>query len=356
VRRLDFATGADQAPAQLLWSVIGCGAFVITLILVRDHRVLDRYRYTWAVGGLALLLLPLAPGIGREINQARLWIRMGPVQFQPAEAAKVALVIFFASYFTAKRELLSTASRKIGPFRLPAAKHFGPVLFAWAISLAVLIFEKDLGMSVLFFAMFVGLLYVATARAIYLLAGTAMFATSTYAAYLRIAHVRVRVAIWLHLWDYVGDRGYQLAQSLFALGTGGIAGTGLAQGRPDFIPFASTDFVFSAIGEELGLLGTVAVLLCFLMLAGRGFRIALSAGDGFGKLLACGLTFILAVQTFVIIGGATRLIPLTGITLPFVSYGGSSLLANYVLIALLMRVSAGPAPERAKAPVAGDLP
>jgi cell division protein FtsW (lipid II flippase) len=247
--------------------------------------------------------------------------------------------VFLAAYLAERKELLATATYRAGPFLLPEIKYFMPLVLAWAVSLFVLFFEKDLGSSLLFFGIFVVLLYVATGRFSYVAAGLALFLTGAVVAYNLFAHVQVRVATWLDVWRYYNNRGYQLAQGLFALATGGILGQGWNQGRPDFIPFASTDFIFAAFGEELGLLGVTAMLLVYLLMVFRGLRISLAAPDDFGKLLAVGLVTSFALQVFVIVGGVTRLIPLTGITLPFVSFGGSSLLANYALIALLCRIS-----------------
>jgi cell division protein FtsW (lipid II flippase) len=305
--------------------------------------MLDHFTYTIGLLGIILLLLPLAPGIGRTVRGARLWVGIGPLQFQPAEVGKVLLMIFIASYLNARKELLAVATRRLGPLALPEPRHLAPLLFAWGISLVVLFLEKDLGSSLLFFGMFVVMLWVATGRAAYLVLGALLFAVGAYVGYAAFSHVQDRVTVWLNVFDskLIQDEGFQLAQSLFAMATGGILGTGLGQGRPGFIPDAHTDFVFSAIGEELGLLGTMALLLLFVLLVFRGFRAAVRSPDGFGQLLAAGLSTILALQTFVIVGGVTRLIPLTGITLPFVSYGGSSLVANFVLLALLVRVSAG---------------
>jgi cell division protein FtsW (lipid II flippase) len=365
VRRLDYAEAGTrgfrpEAPAQALWTVLGVAVFCAVIVLIRDHRVLDRYRYTWLLLGIVLLILPRLPLIGREINGARLWIRLGPVSGQPAEAAKIALVVFLAAYLAERRELLATATYRVGPFLLPEIKYFMPLLSAWAVSLFVLFFEKDLGSSLLFFGMFVALLYVATGRFSYVAAGLVLFLSGAVLAYNLFAHVQVRVETWLDPWRYYASRGYQLAQGLFAMATGGILGQGWNQGRPDFIPFASTDFIFAAFGEELGLVGVTAMLLVYLLMVFRGLRIALAAGDDFGKLLAVGLVTSFALQVFVIVGGVTRLIPLTGVTLPFVSFGGSSLLANYALIALLCRVSseATPAPARrrpAPEPSAGEV-
>lgn len=339
VYRLD----PERAAAQASWLVFGLALFALTLIAIRDHRQLDAYTYTIGLIGVLLLLLPLAPGVGTEIRGARVWVKLGALQFQPAEIAKVLIVVFAASYLSARRQLLAVATRRLGPIALPEPRHLGPILVAWGVSLAVLFFEKDLGSSLLFFGLVVVMLWVATGRGAYLALGGVLFAAGALFAYRSFEHVRDRVAVWLGALDpeFIQDEGFQIAQSLFAMATGGIAGVGLGLGRPQDIPDAPTDFVFAAIGEELGLLGTMAVLLLFVILVGRGFRTALARSDDFGRLLAVGLSTILALQTFVIVGGVTRLIPLTGVTLPFVSYGGSSLVANFVLLALLVRVSSG---------------
>jgi len=332
----------DLAVEQATWLGVGLVAFVLTLVLVRDDRMLDAYTYTIGLAGLVMLLLPIVPGLGRTINGARLWVAIGPLSFQPAEFGKVLIVVFLASYLADKREMLAAGS---GRFSLPRAKDVGPLLIAWATSLAVLFLEKDLGASLLYFAVFVVMLWLASGRSMYLLIGLALFIVGAWVGYLALSHVQQRVDYWLHALDptKVYQLGYgQLAQGQFALASGGIVGTGLGQGSPTLIPYASTDFVFAAIGEELGLLGTTAVLLVYLSLIGRSLRVGIERTDAFGTLLATGLTTIVAVQTFVIVGGVTRLIPLTGITLPFVSYGGSSLVANFVILALLIRVSAGP--------------
>jgi peptidoglycan glycosyltransferase len=335
IARLD----QEKAGLQAVWSGVGVLAFIATLLVVRRARDLERYRYTLAFVGIGLLLMPLLPVVGRNINGSRIWIRMGPAGFQPGELAKVALAIFFAGYLGEKRELLQTFSRRIGPIGLPDPKFLGPVLGAWGFSLVVMIFEKDLGSSLLFFALFVAMLWVATSRGVYLVMGTLLFFLGAAIAYNAFAHVQARVQIWLDPWTDAGGRGFQLVQSWFAFGSGGVAGRGLSLGSPTKIPAVTTDFIFAAIGEELGLLGTTAVITGYLLMVGVGLRIAIQARSDFETLLACGLTVILGVQSFIIIGGVTRLVPLTGITLPFVSYGGSSLLANYVLLALLLRIS-----------------
>jgi cell division protein FtsW (lipid II flippase) len=337
IARLD----EDLAGLQASWTALAIAGYALTLLVVRRVRDLERYRYTFMVGGILLLLLPLAPGVGRNINGARIWVSLGPLNFQPGEFAKIALAIFFASYLVEKRELLGVAARRVGPFAIPELRHFGPVLLAWGISLVVMVAERDLGSSLLFFALFVVMLWVATSRLTYLAVGGVLFAAGAVFSVNSFAHVADRIDVWLDPWSDVGGKGFQVVQATFALAWGGVAGTGPGLGSPDRIPAAETDFIFAAIGEELGLLGAAAVLMAFLLIVGTGLRIAYRAERPFETLLAVGLTTILGVQAFIIMGGVTRLVPLTGITLPFVSYGGSSLVANYVLLALLVRLSAG---------------
>src|SRR5437588_2517065 len=335
IARLD----TKLAGLQAMWTALGIVAFVGTMFVVRRTRDLERYRYTFALIGIGLLLMPLLPVVGRNINGARLWVRVGGISFQPGEFAKVTLCIFLASYLVEKRELLSIGTRRIGGMVVPDFKYFGPILLAWGFSMVVLVAERDLGSSVMFFALFLAMLWVATARSAYLLIGGVMFAVGSLGAVESFAHVHERISIWLNPWPVANGNGFQTIQALFALAAGGIFGTGLALGSPQRIPAVATDFIFAAVGEELGLLGTAAIIVAFLLIVGTGSRIALRADSPFEKLLATGLTTIIGIQAFIIIGGVTRLVPLTGITLPFVSYGGSSLLANYVLLALLLRVS-----------------
>ncbi len=330
---------ADLPGLQANWVAISIAAYVGVLLSVRRVRSLEQYRYILAVIGLVLLLVPLLPGIGREINGARIWASIGPVNFQPGEFAKLALAIFFAAYLTDKRELLQQATVRIGPVRFPEPRHLGPILFAWGLSILVMIAEKDLGSSLLFFAMFVVLLWVATEKLGYVVLGFLMFGAGAAFTWSQFSHVQDRVSTWLDPWSVAKEEGFQTVESAFALAEGGLTGSGLGLGEPDRIPEIETDFIFAAIGEELGLLGAAAVLMAYLLMIGSGLRIAVRAPRTFDKLLAVGLTTLIGTQAFIIIAGVIRLVPLTGITLPFVSYGGSSLLANYVLLALLIRLS-----------------
>ena len=333
IARLD----RDLAGLQSTWTALGILAFMATLVLVRRARDLERYRYTFMLLGIGLLLMPLLPVIGRNINGARLWVRFGPMTFQPGELAKVALAVFFAAYLVEKRELLSEF--RVSRGRMPHIRVIGPILLAWGMAMVVMTAERDLGSSLLFFALFISMVWVATARTEYLAVGGALFAVGAFFAYTTFAHVASRVRIWFDPWTTAAGSGYQLVQGLYAMGSGGFGGSGIGLGAPGRIPAAATDFIFAAIGEELGLLGTAAIVVAYLLLVGVGLRIAIRADQPFEKLLAAGLTTILGVQTFIILGGVTRLVPLTGITLPFVSYGGSSLIANYILLALLLRIS-----------------
>ena len=331
--------GSDLPGLQALWTALGVGAFVATLAFVRRARDMERFRYTFALVGIGLLLMPLLPGIGRNINGARLWVRVGAATFQPGELAKIALCIFFASYLVEKQPLLAMGTRKVAGVWLPNVRHFGPIVLAWGFSLVVMFWEKDLGSSLLFFALFIVMLWLATARGVYLGVGGVMFAGGAFLAWTIFDHVKTRISILVDPWSVATGAGYQTVQAMFAFAAGGLSGTNISQGSPQRIPAVSTDFIFAAIGEELGLLGTAAVLMAFLLMVGAGLRIAMRVEAPFEKLLAAGLTAILGLQTFIILGGVTRLVPLTGITLPFVSYGGSSLISNYILLALLLRIS-----------------
>jgi cell division protein FtsW (lipid II flippase) len=326
------------AGLQSTWVILGMAAFVVTLFVVRESRFLERYRYTAGLLGLGLLMMPLLPVIGRTINGSRIWLSLGPINFQPGEFAKLALAVFFAGYLVENAELLSI-NRALGPFSMPDFKHLGPVLLAWGASLVVMVAERDLGSSLLFFTMFLVLLWVATERASYLAVGILLFAGGVFFSVSAFSHVQERIEIWRDPWADPTDSGLQIVQSAFAMADGGIWGRGINLGDPTKIPLAETDFIFAAITEELGLLGSTAILVAFVLFIGTGLRIAQRAANGFDRLLAVGITTLIGFQAFIIIGGVVRLLPLTGVTLPFVSYGGSSLLANYVLLALLLRIS-----------------
>ncbi len=369
IHRLDlaYADRAEQlgrdvpsaaAPAQLTWTAVGVLLFIAVLLLVRDHRVLQRFTYTAMLAGLVLLLLPLLPLIGSTINGARIWIRLAGFSFQPGELAKILLLVFFAGYLVVKRDVLALASRRIAGIDLPRGRDLGPVIVAWVASLGVLVFERDLGTSLLFFGVFVAMLYVATERLSWLLIGVVLFVSGSFLAWSMFGHVQQRVDIWLHAFAprNIDSDSYQLVQGLYGMGTGGLLGKGLGQGRPEIVPYAQTDFIVAAIGEELGLTGIMALLILYAIVVQRGLRTAIAVRDSFGKLLATGLAFSLGLQVFVVVGGVTRLIPLTGLTMPFLSYGGSSLVANWALVALLLRISDAarrPAPPPA-APLAED--
>jgi cell division protein FtsW (lipid II flippase) len=351
IHRLDLAAaeraralgrGAPRADAalQLVWTGVGIALFVLVLIVVHDHRRLQRYTYTAMLAGLTLLALPaVVPASISEVNGARIWIRFAGFSIQPGEFAKLALMISFAGYLVAKRDVLALASRRVLGLDLPRGRDLGPVLVAWLASLGVLILERDLGTSLLFFGIFVVMLYIATERRSWLLIGVLLFLSGAFVAARLFPHVQQRVDIWLDPFADASGNGYQLAQGLIGLATGGLLGTGLGQGRPDTVPFAKTDFIVSTVGEELGLAGLMALLLLYVLLVERGLRTALAVRDPFGKLLAAGLAVALALQVFVVAGGVTKLIPLTGLTMPFLSYGGSSLVANWALVALLLRIS-----------------
>jgi cell division protein FtsW (lipid II flippase) len=363
IHRLDLggsaSTGgtgtANDARTQLVWATLGVAVFVVVLVGVRDHRIFSRLAYTLALVGLILLAIPaVLPSSLSEVNGAKLWIRLAGFSIQPGEFAKICLIIFFASYLVDKRDVLALASRRVMGLELPRGRDLGPVLLAWVLSILIMVFESDLGSSLLIFGIFVVMLYVATERASWLVIGLGLFAAGAFLAYEVISHVRVRVDVWLDPFAYRNGSGYQNVQALFGLGTGGIFGTGLGAGRPDMVPIAKSDFISSAIGEELGLFGLVAVILLYLILVERGLRTSLIVRDAFGKLLAAGLAFAMAWQVFVILGGVTGLLPLTGLTTPFLAYGGSSLVANFGLIALLVRIS--DAARRPAAPAAPPPP
>jgi cell division protein FtsW (lipid II flippase) len=331
-----YRLGPSNAFRQGLWIVIGVAVFGATLFwLHRDYRILERYKYVFGVTAIFLLFLPLAPGIGEEINGSRLWVHVGSLQFQPGELGKIALIVFLAAYLREKREVLAQG-------RL---KDWGPLLVIWGGAMLVLFATDDLGSALLYYGIFVAMLYVATARLSFVAVAVGLFLVGAFAVSRGTPHVRDRVDVWLNPYKYEHTIGYQILQSLYSIAHGGFGGTGLGHGivntpsGQQVVPDLNTDFIYSALAQELGLVGVAALLLLYMAFVLRGFRVALAASDGFSKLLAAGLSFGFAFQTFVIVGGITRVIPLTGITLPFVSYGGSSVVANFLLVAGLMLIS-----------------
>jgi len=351
------------APTQVLWTAIGVVLFLALILLIRDHRVLQRYAYTLALLGVIFLLLPaVLPARFSEVNGARIWIRVAGFSIQPGEFAKLLLTIFGAAYLVSKRDVLALAGKRIGGkvrgkfvgLELPRGRDFGPLLAAWLVCIAVLVRGRDLGTSLLFFGLFIVLIYAATERVSWVILGLVLFAVGAYVAYQLFGTVQTRVGVWLHTFQVLPHApanypcspayvhcvdGYQLQQSLFGLGTGGIFGTGLGAGHPELVPLPATDYIFSSFGEEIGLFGVSALLVLYALFVARGIASALAVRDAFGKLLGVGLAFLVGLQVFVVVAGVTRLLPETGLTTPFLSYGGSSLLANWVLLALMLRLS-----------------
>jgi cell division protein FtsW (lipid II flippase) len=362
LRRLDIAkaiTGKQPHPGlfsatsgrQLIWTLASLILASTLLVVIRDHKIVSRYAYTLGLVGIVLVMIPaVLPASLSEVNGAKLWIILGPVQVQPGEFAKLALVSFFAYYLVRKREVLSLASRRFVGIDFPRGRDLGPVVTVWLLSLLVLVFEKDLGTALLYFGLFVVTLYVATERASWLIIGLLLFFGGVYVAYLLgasiggpFANFYDRASIWLDpfnqtFYNRTGGS-YQLVQGLLALGTGGLFGSGPGAGSPSLVPAVRTDFIFAGMGEEIGLFGLSALLVVYLLIVERGLRAALNVRDSFGKLVAGGLAFTLGLQVFVILGGITGLIPLTGQTTPFLSAGGSSLMANWLLVAMLLRIS-----------------
>jgi cell division protein FtsW (lipid II flippase) len=347
IYRLDIAEGfsgwESAGVRQMVWTAIAIIIAIGVVVLIRNHRVLQRYRYVSMLSGIVLLLLPMLPIIGATVNGARLWIQIGPFSFQPGELGKIALAIFFAGYLVSARDSLSMVGRKFLWMKFPRARDLGPILVVFAASMAVLIFQKDLGTSLLYFGLFLVMLYVATGRASWIVLGLTLFLAGALVAYSQLSYVNGRVHAWLNPFateNYEGSGGsFQLVTGLFGFAHGGLVGTGLGQGRPDLIPLAESDYIIPALGEELGLIGIFAILALYLLFVSRGFRIAFAGQDDFGRLLGVGLSFVIALQVFIVIGGVTRVIPLTGLTTPFLAAGGSSLVANWIIAALLLRLS-----------------
>ncbi|GAA1568417.1 FtsW/RodA/SpoVE family cell cycle protein [Kribbella hippodromi] len=340
------------APQQITWTAVGIVLFLVVILVIRDHRRLQAFTYTLGLGGLVLLVLPLVPGIGANVNGAPIWIHVFGMSFQPGEFAKVALVIFFSGYLVVKRDVLTLAGRRFLGLDLPRARDLGPILIAWLASLGVLVFESDLGSSLLFFGLFLFLLYVATERAGWLIIGGVLFVGGAYFAYMTFGHVHKRITDWLDPWAIDGG---QIKLGLMGQAWGGILGRGLGQGHPEATMYANSDMIISSFAEELGLTGLIAILLIFTLIIERGLRTALGCRDIFGKLVATGLAMSFALQVFVIVGGVTGLIPLTGLATPFMALGGTSLVANWAIIALLLRISdQARRPQTPAAPVSDE--
>ncbi len=337
ISRLD----PDFASKQLLWISLGLALLILTIRFAADYERLAEYKYIFGALGIILLLIPIF--LGKEIGGAKLWLQFGGYSFQPAEIAKIFIVIFLAAYLSEKKDLLSSGTRRVGKLELPDTRHFAPLIVIWLISLLILIFEKDLGSSLLFFGVFLLIVYISTANFIFTFAGLVLFIFGASVSYYFFPHVQTRISIWINtLPDNVSGDSYQLAQSLFALSAGGVSGTGIGNGLLGthiHMPAVLTDFIFSSVGEELGLAGTVAIVLIYFYLLFRGLKIGISQENEFGRLLSIGLILFLTIQAFIIIAGVVKFIPLTGVTLPLISYGGSSIVANFILIGLLLSIS-----------------
>ncbi|MEN9753103.1 MAG: hypothetical protein RL670_794 [Actinomycetota bacterium] len=348
IYRLDLAEAAVHgthffAVKQVIWSCIALTAAGGVLLGIKSHLFLRRFIYISMVIGLGLLLLPALPVLGQTINGARLWISIGGLTFQPGELAKIALTVFFAGYLVTKQDSLSVVGRKVFGIKLPRARELGPILLVWAASLLVLVVERDLGTSLLYFGIFLVMIYLATGRPFFVAVGLGLFATGALVASRLMTYVNGRVDSWLNPFDdahynAVGGS-YQLVQGIWGMAHGGLLGTGLGGGTPQLVPLAESDFIIASLGEEIGLIGIFCVLVLYLLLVSRGIRIGMNHSDDFSKLLAAGLSFVIALQTFIVIGGVTRVVPLTGLTTPLLAAGGSSLIANWIIIAILLRIS-----------------
>lgn len=347
IYRIDIhqkAIGWDAlATKQIAWTALAVGAAIAVMLLVRNHRALQRYTYTAGLVAVVLLILPALPFVGQEISGARVWIHLGPLSFQPGEVAKIALAVFFAGYLVSHRESLSMVGRKFLGVRLPRGRDFGPLIAVWILSMLVIVIQKDLGTGLLFFGLFLVMLYVATARVGWVIIGVSLIVLGAIAANQFLTYVHERFANWYDAFNpsiYNADGGsYQVVQGIFGMAHGGLIGTGLGQGMPYITPVSQSDYIISSLGEELGLAGIFAILSMYALLVARGLRIGFSGHDDFGSLLAVGLSFVIALQCFIVIGGITRILPLTGLTTPFLAAGGSSLVANWMIVALLLRIS-----------------
>lgn len=354
IYRIDLAlnkTGwAAASTRQIVWSAIAIIVAILLVLLLRNHRVLFRFTYIFGLFAFVLLLLPLIPGIGREVSGAKVWIQFGSIiSFQPGEVAKIALAIFFAGYLVRTRDSLAFAGKKFLGMRFPRIRDLGPIFVVWLLSMAIIVFQHDLGTALLYFGMFTIMLYVSTGRLSWILIGLGLFLGGALLASQVLTYVHGRFNAWLNpfdpeVYDALGGS-FQLVQGLFGLAAGGLTGTGLGQGHPETTPLAQSDYIITSLGEELGLAGLFAILLLFLILVVRGLRIGFSDRDDFGKLLAIGLSFTIALQVFIMVGGVTRVIPLTGLATPFLAAGGSALVANWLIVALLLRLSDGATPE-----------
>jgi cell division protein FtsW (lipid II flippase) len=347
IHRLDLSTGASGWEAagvrQMAWTAVALVTAIAVLLIVRNYRVLLRYRYLAMLAGIILLTMPLWPGIGRTVNGATLWIQVSGMVFQPGEVAKIALAIFFAGYLMTARDSLRAVGTTFMGVRWPRVRDLGPLIVIWAVAMGVLVFQRDLGTSLLYFGLFIAMLYIATNRILWLVLGGGLFLAGAVFAATQMSYVLGRVNGWLDPFsseNYNATGGsYQLVQGLFGLAEGGFVGAGLGSGQPNFVPLANSDYIVAALGEELGLFGIFALLALYLLLVSRGFRVGFTGTDDFGRLLAAGLAFVMALQVFVVIGGITRIIPVTGLTTPFLAAGGSSLVANWIIVALLLRLS-----------------
>ncbi|MFB2580051.1 FtsW/RodA/SpoVE family cell cycle protein [Herbiconiux sp. P15] len=333
----------STAVRQVVWTAVAVVLSIGVILVIRNHRVLQRYTYIAMFVAAVLLLLPMLPFIGQEINGARVWIHIGAFSFQPGEVAKIALAVFFAGYLVSRRDSLSMVGTKVLGMRFPRARDLGPILVLWVLSMSVIIFQRDLGTALLYFGLFVVMIYVSTGRASWVVLGVGLFLAGGVIAGQVLTYVNDRFTNWFDAfnpenYDSIGGS-YQLVQGLFGLANGGMIGTGLGQGRPDITPLAQSDYIIASLGEELGLAGMFAILALYLLFVSRGFRISFAGQDDFGRLLGVGLSFTLALQCFIVIGGVTRVIPLTGLTTPFMAAGGSSLVANWIIVALLLRLS-----------------